>query len=415
MQGRFHRTIEMCHQQYGPVFRVSPNELSFASVKAWKGIYGPWPGGEPFLKTDFYDIYGAGFNSPDLASTRDVAQHNRMKRSLAGGFSAKALLEQETIVQECIDLFISKIGVNGSNPKGINMTEWYEMIAFDVLGEMAFGNSFHCIKNEEPHFWQQMTVKHLFFITVVDNLRRYPLVRRLGQAILPSLTVSVRDKHTGYSREQVARYKLIYFKPSVANLTSRMANTSSRKDILTHVISKVQTGEISQEELTAHSSTLVLAGGETVGTFMSAVTFYLCKYSGTLRKLQKEVRDRYQNYEQIDATSAMHLPYLQAVINEGLRIFPPASQGFPRYSPGAMVDGYYIPKGTELYTSAWSVTHDSANFHHPNDFIPERWIDPNCTDVKEASQPFSLGPRGCIGRKYVIFPSVHRILGRLIV
>lgn len=54
---------------------------------------------------------------------------------------------------------------------------------------------------------------------------------------------------------------------------------------------------------------------------------------------------------------------------------------------------------TELYTSAWTVTHDPANFHKPNDFVPERWIDPDCKDVKEASQPFSLGPRGCIGRK----------------
>ena len=174
MQGRFHRTIEICHQQYGkckdaawvskvnldirgPVFRVSPNELSFASVKSWKGIYGPWAGGEPFLKTDFYDIYGAGFNSPDLASTRDVAQHNRMKRSLAGGFSAKALLEQEPIVQKCVDLFISKIGVNGGGPKGINMTEWYEMVAFDVLGEMAFGKSFHCVEKGKS------TLSSLFF------------------------------------------------------------------------------------------------------------------------------------------------------------------------------------------------------------------------------------------------------------
>jgi len=35
-------------------------------------------------------------------------------------------------------------------------------------------------------------------------------------------------------------------------------------------------------------------------------------------------------------------------------------------------------------------------------FKPERWLDPDCTDVKEASQPFSLGPRVCLGRKYVI-------------
>ena len=50
-----------------------------------------------------------------------------------------------------------------------------------------------------------MVSKHLFYITVVDNLRRYPLVRRLGQWLLPKFTVEVRNKHTGLSRQKVAR------------------------------------------------------------------------------------------------------------------------------------------------------------------------------------------------------------------
>ena len=58
-------------------------------------------------------------------------------------------------------------------------------------------------------------------------------------------------------------------------------------------------------------------------------------------------------------------------------------------------------KQVEMYTSAWTVTHDPQYFHEPFKFRPERWIDVESTDVKEASQPFSLGPRGCLGRKYV--------------
>lgn len=54
---------------------------------------------------------------------------------------------------------------------------------------------------------------------------------------------------------------------------------------------------------------------------------------------------------------------------------------------------------TEIYTSAWTVTHDEANFSQPDDFIPERWLSPDNKDRKEASQPFSLGLRGCLGRK----------------
>lgn len=82
-----------------------------------------------------------------------------------------------------------------------------------------------------------------------------------------------------------------------------------------------------------------------MGTFMTAATYWLCKEQRTQQKLRKEIRDRYERYQDIDAASAMQLQYLQAVIHEALRIYPPGSQGFPRTSPGAVVDGYYVPKG----------------------------------------------------------------------
>ena len=130
----------------GSVFRVSPNELSFASVKSWRDIYGPWPGQQPFVKSEFYEMYGAGFDSLCIGSERDPSRHNRMKRSLAGAFSSKALFEQESTVQGCVDVFITKIGKLGQQKEGLNMTDWYEMIAFDILGEMAFGESFGCVE-----------------------------------------------------------------------------------------------------------------------------------------------------------------------------------------------------------------------------------------------------------------------------
>jgi cytochrome P450 len=88
-----------------------------------------------------------------------------------------------------------------------------------------------------------------------------------------------------------------------------------------------------------------IAGGETVNTFLAAVTYYLLTNPDTYHKLRHEIRSRYNSYDEIDATSAQQLPYMQAVVSEGLRIYPPGSQGFPRISPGAVIDGVYIPAG----------------------------------------------------------------------
>lgn len=97
--------------------------------------------------------------------------------------------------------------------------------------------------------------------------------------------------------------------------------------------------------MTAHASTLIIAGGETVATFLAATTFYLLKNPDSYSQAREEVRKRFASYESINATSAQQLPYLQALISEGLRIYPPGSQGFPRISPGVMIDGHWVPQG----------------------------------------------------------------------
>ncbi|KAL9583287.1 MAG: hypothetical protein Q9203_005146 [Teloschistes exilis] len=179
------------------------------------------------------------------------------------------------------------------------------------------------------------------------------------------------------------------------------------------LVEKVEHGKLDKEEMTAHASTLVIAGGETVSTFLGAVTYYLTRHPECLHKLQEEIRTRYGRYGEISATSAQQLPYLQAVINEGLRIYPPGSQGFPRVSPGAMIADHWVPKGAEVYTSGWSLTHDARNFHEPFSFKPERWLDPTNADVKEASQPFSLGPRGCLGRNFA-YMEMNLVLAKML-
>lgn len=101
------------------------------------------------VKSEFYDMYGSGFDSLCIGSERNPQVHSRMRKSLTPAFSTKALMEQESIVQSCIDEFIDKVGEEGAREKGLNMTKWFEMLAFDILGEMAFGETFHCIENGE--------------------------------------------------------------------------------------------------------------------------------------------------------------------------------------------------------------------------------------------------------------------------
>lgn len=150
MSGRFHLAINAQHAIHGSVFRVSPNELSFASVTSWKAIYGyPIPASKSTLvKSRFYEMYGAGFRSLCVGSERNPAKHGSMRKMLSAPFSSRALMEQESIVASVLDRFVARMGweeKEGEKEKGVNVTKWYEMVSFDVLGEMAFGQGFGCI------------------------------------------------------------------------------------------------------------------------------------------------------------------------------------------------------------------------------------------------------------------------------
>ena len=87
-----------------------------------------------------------------------------------------------------------------------------------------------------------LILKHLFEVTLVDNLRRLRALEGLGRWLLPSLTSAVREKHSMYSRAKVQK---------------RLDTQTPRQDFFTHIANKVRAGEVEQEEMAAHASTLM--------------------------------------------------------------------------------------------------------------------------------------------------------------
>jgi cytochrome P450 len=94
------------------------------------------------------------------------------------------------------------------------------------------------------------------------------------------------------------------------------------------------------------------------------------------------------------------------VLEEALRIFPPAPPGGQRTVPpeGAYISDKWVPGGTQVKVPLYSAHRVSANWRDPDTFVPERWMgdEKYKDDNKGTFAPFSIGPRNCIGIKYVI-------------
>lgn len=162
-----------------------------------------------------------------------------------------------------------------------------------------------------------------------------------------------------------------------------------------------------------HQLTLLLpsfltAGAETSATTLAATVWFLSQPENAhcLEQLQLEVRTGAATYDDLTGDAVLSLPYLHAVLEETMRIMPPAPIGPQRVSPGETVDGLYIPKGVYVSADLWTIGHDPRNVEDPETFRPGRWLDgedqmktkkKKKEKKKPYSQPFSIGPRSCIG------------------
>jgi cytochrome P450 len=95
------------------------------------------------------------------------------------------------------------------------------------------------------------------------------------------------------------------------------------------------------------------------------------------------------------------LPYLDAVVRETLRLYPPAWIFGREIVTGFHLGGYELPPGTEVVVSPFALHRDPRFFREPEQFMPERWLEEGrAAPPRYAYIPFGAGPRSCIGNHF---------------
>lgn len=253
----------------------------------------------------------------------------------------------------------------------------------NFTGDLTFGESFGAVAGAKDHPWVSILMESSFAISLATTSRRIPLLKLALPFILPKDIPQKLARHNELSREKTLK-------------RVKMADEVYRPDFFQHILSKGG-DRVHFEELVNQTIQLITAGSETTATFLSSVTFHLLKNRTCLDELTREVRSAFRSAGEINADRCSELKYLNAVIEEGLRIWPPLPFGQPRESPGAVVSGVFLPPGTVCSVDMWSVHHNPKYWTDPYSFRPERWLGEGLGDNKVAFYPFILGPRACLG------------------
>lgn len=400
--GRQPYKILELHEKYGPVVRTSPNELSFSSASSWRDIYGFRQGHKPFIKSEFYDGGSFADQAHSIVSERDPMVHGTMRKYLSHAFSDKSLKDQEHLVSEMVDLFIDRIGTYGAEEGGIDAVMWFNLLTFDIIGSLAFGEPFGGLESAKFHPWIALVIKALRQGALADSFNRFPFFAKIFKLCMPgAINALIQDTRT----HEAHTMRLI---------KGRVNKTTDRPDFLTKILETRDQDDISDVQIAAHASDFVTAGSETTATSLSCITYYLLRNPEVSRKLQDEIRGAFKSYDEINARSTTSLKYLNAVCLEGMRIYAPLPFPLPRIVPegGDTVDGHHLPANTIVSTNPVAASLSTANFKSPLEFSPERWLDHNEKDILDATQPFSLGARGCLGRN-LAWMELNTVLAKL--
>ena len=129
-----------------------------------------------------------------------------------------------------------------------------------------------------------------------------------------------------------------------------------------------------------------------------ALAYYLAKNTAAQSKLQAELDEALGSEDDPIAPWALikSLPYLDAAINECLRLFCAFSMGLPRVTPegGLYVSGKFFPEGTILSAPIYAIHRDPDLWGNDAEaFRPERWFELDQARIQEIFNPFSQGPR----------------------
>jgi cytochrome P450 len=154
---------------------------------------------------------------------------------------------------------------------------------------------------------------------------------------------------------------------------------------------------MSDQQLRDECMTFFLAGHETTANGLTWMFYLLARHPEVQQRLQAEL-DSVLGARAVEFADFAQLPYLEKVIYEGLRMYPPVWTLARRPVEDINFGGYDIKKGSVLILSQWVMHRDPRYFPEPDRFDPERW-----TPELRAARPklsffgFSAGVRQCIG------------------
>ncbi|OTA54002.1 cytochrome P450 monooxygenase-like protein [Hypoxylon sp. EC38] len=377
LDSRNYKFLETLHSKYGPFVRTGPNEISIfhpaaiQALDAWKS---------QTTKDVWYDVLKP---HESAVFTRDNILHKEWRRSWSQSLSKKCMDEYRPRIAELAQVLSQSISVYGDNP--VDIDEVMSWFSFDAMGEVLFGEDFGLTHSRSMHSGILHRDRAL---SILGPLEGAIWIARFGFSLAP------------YYGRVKDWFKMVAFCDEQTKKRIERTTPSAKLDMASFFLEEYNRNLKKMDDRTRDlllSGTMlsaVVAGSDTTRASLIAACWYLSKYPIHAERIRSEL-------QVTDLDAILTLPHLNGVVNEVLRLVPPAMTGNSRITGpnGFVFNDTFIPPFTKVTAPKYIIMRMEAAFAFPNEFIPERWYSrPELIRDERAFGPFGFGNRQCVGK-----------------
>ncbi|KAM6506982.1 hypothetical protein FALCPG4_018794 [Fusarium falciforme] len=364
-RGRWERENIDLHEQHGKIVRVAPNHYSIDDPDAIKTIYGH---GTKFVKSSWYK----GWTAPtfeNMFSFRDPKEHASERRIVTNLYAMSSVVSYEPSVNRCIDLFCSEINTICREGRSLNMQHWLQCYAFDVIGEITFSRRFGFLDGGYDVEGMMDSLSVLVSRSTFAGQFSWalPLIHSLPggvSVILQRVFAYINERQRQIEDDETGK---IGDEPVALDFMEKM-----------HKITANMPPSERQRITQVTASNNIIAGSDTTSIALSSVFFNILRKPGVYQKLRSEIDEALASgviSDPITFKQSQELPYLQAVLKEGLRLH--SSTGLPMWrvvpAGGAEIAGHQFLPGDVVGINTWVIHRNMEVFGpDPKVFRPGR-------------------------------------------
>ncbi|XP_058070122.1 cytochrome P450 CYP82D47-like [Magnolia sinica] len=416
-----HRTLGSMADKYGPVFM-----LRFGSHRTLI-VNGRDVAKECFTTNDQalsarpksafgdhmsynYAMFGFATYGPYWREVRKIATSQLLSNQ-----RLKSLMHvRATEISTCMDGLYGLWIENDQRPVKMDMKKWLYGLAFNILAKMIIGKRFFgTIDGDDEAVRVRRVMQQVSYLGGVF----------VPSDALPFLKWMDLQGHEWAMKRTAGEMDTIISSWLEEHRVKRQSdgphNDQDFMDVLLSILESAHVPSYDTDTIIKATVLMIIeAGSESMSSALIWTLSVLMNNRHVLVKAQEEVDHHVGRDRHVDDSDVKNLVYLNAIIKETLRLYPPSPLGVPHEAmQDCYIGGYHIPKGTRVMVNMWRLHRDPHVWSNPHEFQPERFLT-DCMDTDFRGQhfefmPFGYGRRSCPGMPLAL-PTVHLTLARLI-